>query len=383
MAAIGPHGKTPRARSKLKHIPRKQIPKAVADFTWEVPMNTKQDAEAMLTSENNTIRAVLGVNHDTYEFSTETFVNKWLQNPELRAIPDNMNPIFTYGAFYASFPSHRQILQAGEKLHTNLSIFEEANYAAILVKAMYTWKCIPPLYPRHTIYTEWFEYIINLENVWDDPPLDGDEDAEEEHRLKVKVEKSLEIKKVLVRTMYMVNVLKHLVNLRPNKIMTIWDEIYLTEQLCNVLYGLRFICDSRGLRDGKWIDWKTFSLQLSEFIITEDDANAWQSLHPYTNPLGDNNFRVLDSGFLSNALAMISIMMATCRGVDVRLPYLRVNQLMSSSEYYSWPEPTSDISQSLQARKFPMATSEAVVEPSAFGLPSLYTVLTPSPQTAP
>ena len=201
----------------------------------------------------------------------------------------------------------------------------------------------------------------------------------EKHRLTVKVDKSVEIKRVLVRTMYMVNVLKHLVDLRPDEHMTIWDEIYLTEQLCNVLYGLRFICDMDSLKNGEWIQWKSFSEQLEGFQIDADDANAWRTFYPGEMPLGDKNFRVLDSDFLNNALAMISSMIDTCRGVDVRLPYLRVFELMSSSEYYSWPEPTSDISTRLEARIFPMATSEVDAEAPLFGIPGLYKELPPVP----
>ena len=109
---------------------------------------------------------------------------------------------------------------------------------------------------------------------------------------------------------------------KDGQFLTIVDEIHITEQLCNLMYGIRLICASHILRAGEW-DWWTTSRWTPTPKLRGvhkrhfDDAAR--------SKFGEaDKAAVMSKEFALQSTNMIATLMKEARGVDFRLPYMRI-----------------------------------------------------------
>ena len=119
--------------------------------------------------------------------------------------------------------------------------------------------------------------------------------------------------------------------------MDIVDEIYITEQLCNFFYGVRYIVDKDRLSNGHWVSW---SEHLND--IVRACAFVPRSKDYYENP-NDIRIYVLYPDLIDRVWKTVDSMMDFCIGLDFRLPYLRVNELREryTAREARWPRPNA------------------------------------------
>lgn len=217
--------------------------------------------------------------------------------------------------------------------------FRAADYGQELFDAIVTKKCFPPFYPRHTLYGNWLHRIRRMRNDrWITTERNRDHDTN------VRISKSIELKKLFVSVDVMLGGIQKKINQRhPSdhekiKNTSIVDEIYLTEQLCNLLYGMRYILDHRALMQGKWITWENADPTIPNTLKRKLKFHAWDVK---SDKLPENvKQHVLSTLDAKNMGDMLHNMMQHCVGIDFRLPYLRVNELSKRDKVELWPSPT-------------------------------------------
>lgn len=214
--------------------------------------------------------------------------------------------------------------------------FLRAQYGELLVRSLLEWRCFPPMYPRHTIHEQWFEQIDRLDNeVW--TPQEGGIYAYEVIEANQRISKSIELRKVFEAFETMVRTIEVRVSRHENslagKLMDIVDEIYLTEQLCNVLYGTRYLLDKEALAAGEWISWDYLNTLWNSVSFTPRSDTYWHEL------TGKVRTHILYPNLVARVSAKIKVMMDFCIGIDFRLPYMRITELRDKyrTRQEMWP----------------------------------------------
>jgi hypothetical protein len=241
------------------------------------------------------------------------------------------------------------------------SCFAKANYGELVVRSLLQWQCLPPVYPRHTIHEQWFTGIDWLRNnLWMAPngPDALDSGLFDRNRL---ISKGMELRKVFESFESMMTTIRMRVEShKPSELgngddgekhMDIVDEIYLTEQLCNFFYGVRYIVDNDRLSKGEWASW---SGDLDDLVR----ACAFVPRSPdyYKNP-SDIRIYVLYPDLIDNVWKLVDWMMDSCIGLDFRLPYLRVNELRLryTPRETIWPRPyAASVPEQMRPRMSPV-----------------------------
>lgn len=226
--------------------------------------------------------------------------------------------------------------------------FERADYGNMLVDSVFKWKCFPPFYPRHTLHYHWFVSIDNLRNnTWKYQSDSSSSDDEE-----IRISTSIEIKTLLDAVMGMLEGLRKRVHSNQEHKMTIVDEIYLTEQLCNALFGILYIVSKKKLTDGKWYEWG-----FTTASGLKDDVEAFEFDEKMMLSVPDNlKNNVLSSKTWETGKRTIEQMITHCKGMDFNLPYLRCKELRRNKFAMSWPKPEDKAIYNpdhLKARIFP------------------------------
>lgn len=300
---------------------------------------------------------------DSAAFPRTTFVKRWEKEEEEDTAKefwqDDFKKIVKYDRKFVGQFNHDDgfwIRDAKMQFDDNVvtpctTCFERADYGNMLVDAVFKWKCFPPLYPRHTLHYNWFKDIDALrENFW---KFEGDLKDEED----VTISKSIEINTLLDAMMSMLKGLRDRVSRNEYEKMTIVDEIYLTEQLCNALFGLLYIVKKESLTQGKWYEWG-FDGYASGI---RDDVEAYEFNSSAVELLPEDvRDSVLSSKKWNVHRKAIEDMMTHCIGMDFNLPYLRFKELRENNTFATlWPKPEDEsISKKLEARQFPLALEE-------------------------
>ena len=244
-----------------------------------------------------------------------------------------------------------------------------ANYGKMLVRAIFDWKCFPPFYPKHTLHSDWFEKIDYLrKNKWEktneateDATEDATEAATKEAATKdAKISKLTEVVKLVTAVVHMVWLIisrsKH-----AGFIMTVVDEIYLTEQLCNLLLGLLYILpDNVKKDDKKRYQWETLKVAMTDVAFSDSEFGA----------LPDNiKHLVLNETDIEHTVSFIETMMRNCVGLNPMLLYLQFDYLKDRNTgtpneefvFDSWPDPLSYTTKTAipPCRKFPLEIVES------------------------
>lgn len=301
---------------------------------------------------------------DDAAFPSETFVQRWgkREGDETGNVPweDDFKEIIKndrkfVGCVESGSPNY-WIRDANMQFDDNVitpctTCFERADYGNMLVDAVFKWKCFPPLYPRHTLHYNWFVSIDALRNnIWTFEEYTYDEED-------VKISKSIEINTLVDAMMSMLKGLRERVRTNKGEKMTIVDEIYLTEQLCNVLFGLLYIVKKESLTKGKWYEWGFDGYANG----IRDDVEAYEFTSPDVELLPkDVKNSVLTHTKWTVGRKAIQEMMTHCIGMDFNLPYLRFKELRENNTFVTlWPKPEDEsISKKLEARPFPLALEE-------------------------
>jgi hypothetical protein len=231
-----------------------------------------------------------------------------------------------------------------------------ANYGKMLVRAIFDWNCFPPFYPKHTLHSDWFGKIDYLrENKWE-KTNEATEDATKD----AKISKSTEVVKLVTAVVHMVWLIRSRSE-RAGFIMTVVDEIYLTEQLCNLLLGLLYILPDNVQKDyKKRYQWGTLKDAMKDVAFSDSEFGL----------LPDNiKHLVLNETDIGHTVSFIETMMRNCVGLNPMLLYLQVDYLKDRNTdtpnkkfvFDSWPDPLSYTRKTAipLCRKFPLEIVES------------------------
>jgi hypothetical protein len=222
----------------------------------------------------------------------------------------------------------------------------------MLVRAIFDWKCFPPFYPKHTLHSDWFGKIDYLrENKWEktNEATEGS-----------KISKSIEVVKLVTAVVHMVWLIISRSE-RAGFIMTVVDEIYLTEQLCNLLLGLLYILPDNVQKDyKKRYQWGTLKDAMNDVAFRDNE---------FTSLPGDIQGFVLYETEFGHTVSFIETMMRNCVGLNPKLLYLQVDYLKDRNQnnpneqfvFDSWPDPLSYTRETAipLCREFPLEIVES------------------------
>jgi hypothetical protein len=225
---------------------------------------------------------------------------------------------------------------------------------------------IPALHPRHTLKKA---FVDRINAAWDSSAAvswkrpkasrlsNGEPVVEtpDQLALRRRVQQSRELKalvqaasSVLVAIAYRYNSYRDFSDGDEERYLTIVDEIHITEQLCNLMYGIRLILLPDRVHDGEWDRWTskkrraygvTGRRELKAMFI-EASFND-EELGQLSDP---DQVAVMDFVYAVEASAMISTLIKEAMGVDFRLPYMRIVDLRRPDEggqnmALKWPAP--------------------------------------------
>jgi|EP00966_Prymnesium_polylepis_P324471 hypothetical protein len=134
--------------------------------------------------------------------------------------------------------------------------------------------------------------------------------------------------------------------------MDVVDEIYLTEQMCNFFYGVRYLVDKKRLGNGEWVAWKDDLEDKVRANSFEIRTGNYYALPP------DVRTYVLYPDLIDRVWSIVTQLMETCIAVDFRLPYLRIKELRAIHVQRDgvWPGlGAGTVSPQLKPRLFPDA----------------------------
>jgi hypothetical protein len=240
--------------------------------------------------------------------------------------------------------------------------FARADYGGLIVKSLLKWRCLPPIYARHTLKASWFEAMDQLDaRLWTKPARPPPGMYFEDFNTNYEISVGMELRKLFESVESMIKTVKARVDthvtsdlnsleLVDTRFMDVVDEIYMTEQLCNFFYGIRYLIDKERLKKGEWASW---SNDLVESVNAYSFVARSEEYYKLPN---DVRTYVLYPELISSVWDMVTTLMKTCVAVDFRLPYLRIKELRSSYNQREdvWPGPgAGSVSDRLMPREFP------------------------------
>jgi hypothetical protein len=358
------------------HAAAREIKKAPRDVTEEELLTALLDSEKLLVAAVNANPIIKTLPYECFKgrengkpgdangFPIATFLEAWnedaksdlLDSKDMKEMKDAFETFMNLDARFGGYRMSEELptsvwisdpLMLTDQVTMPVSsCFAKADYGALVVRSLLHWKCIPPIYPRHTMHEDWFAKIDILEQtLWSKPTGPDALDVSLFNRNR-SISKGMELRKLFESFESMVWTIRIRVGshnssdldngFNGEKHMDIVDEIYLTEQLCNFFYGVRYIVDKDRLRNGHWVSIEHLN------DIVRACAFVPRSEEYYENP-NDIRIYVLYPDLIDRVWKTVDSMMDFCIGLDFRLPYLRVNELREryKAREASWPRPNA------------------------------------------